>query len=217
MDHFRHDHDVVLRLHDGVVVVVEVVRQHRRPGIRAERSEAAVGERPHFGAVELAELLREAARSAMRCLPASVSRGRARRRIDEDRAARHAIDADDPVTRVEPKAVVAADVAAGRLGNPLDERGFARYRRQLVGAVGLGRLSPPGSVGRSRNSSTSAHASRARPPERRSAWGPVLPSVPAASGFRCSSCPGSRVLHQGCAARPRFGAGAFAGVCASQT
>ena len=34
--HLGHDHHVVLRLHDGVVVVVEVVRQHRRAGVRPE-------------------------------------------------------------------------------------------------------------------------------------------------------------------------------------
>ena len=50
--------------------------------------------------------------------------------IDDDRAARDAVDANDLVTRVEPEAVVAADRAAGRLGNLLDERLFARRRER---------------------------------------------------------------------------------------
>ena len=49
---------MILGLHDGVVVVVEVVRQHRRAGVRSERHQAAIGQRPRLGMIELAELLR---------------------------------------------------------------------------------------------------------------------------------------------------------------
>jgi hypothetical protein len=31
MIHFSHDHDVIVRLNDGVVVVVEIIREHRFP------------------------------------------------------------------------------------------------------------------------------------------------------------------------------------------
>ncbi len=59
--------------------------------------------------------------------------------VDDDGATRDAIDADDLVARVEPKAVVAANGATGRLGNLLDEGLFARRRLAAVASLRRGR------------------------------------------------------------------------------
>ena len=56
VDHLSHDQDMVCRLHDGVIVVVKTVREHRRTGIAAEGQEAAVSERSNLGVVGRAEL-----------------------------------------------------------------------------------------------------------------------------------------------------------------
>ena len=55
--HLGHDHHVVGVLHDGVVVVVPVVRQHRRPCAGPERHQAALGQRPELGVVGFPEAL----------------------------------------------------------------------------------------------------------------------------------------------------------------
>src|SRR5688572_30636766 len=71
-------------------------------------------------------------------LLAQIGQGRdaSVRRVDDDRAARHAVDANHVQSGVEPEAVVAADRAAGRFGDLLDERSFAR-RSELAGFAAL--------------------------------------------------------------------------------
>jgi hypothetical protein len=49
--HLGEDHHVVGRLHDLMEVVVEVVRQDRRAGRRAEAQQAPFAERTTFGIV----------------------------------------------------------------------------------------------------------------------------------------------------------------------
>src|SRR5690349_7557867 len=60
------------------------------------------------------------------------------RRIDDDRTARDAIDADYFQSRIQPEPVVAADAAAGGFRNLLDERSFAR-RGEPAGLAAFGR------------------------------------------------------------------------------
>ena len=80
--------------------------------------------------IELAELLRERGAFGEPLLALGGQRGQpAVRRIDDDRAARDAVDANDVEAGVEPEAVVAADRAARRFGDALDERRLA-WRRQ---------------------------------------------------------------------------------------
>jgi hypothetical protein len=137
--HFGKDQHVVLGLHDGVVVVVEVIRQHRRAGVGAEGDEAAVGQRPHLGVIELAVFFGRGVALAQALLAGFRQRRKSSvRRVDDDRAARDAVNADHVVAGIEPEPVVAADGAAGRLGDELDERGLAR-RRQRLGVAALDR------------------------------------------------------------------------------
>ena len=135
---------MILRLHDRVVVVVEVVRQHRRAGVRSERQQAAIGQRPRLRVIELAEFRR---RGGARAQPLLGFGGQRRqppgRRVDDDRAPRHAVDADHLVARIEPEAVVAADLPARGFGNPLDERRLAR-RLDGEGLAALGHRRPVG-------------------------------------------------------------------------
>ena len=80
--------------------------------------------------VEFAELLRERGAFGETLLGVGGQRGQpAVWRIDDDRAARDSVDANDVEAGVEPEAVVAADSAARRLGDALDERRLA-WRRQ---------------------------------------------------------------------------------------
>ena len=90
-----------------------------------QRSESGLD----FGVVVLAELPHEG-RAFDHALFAfgGQCRNAALGWIDDDGATRETIDANDFVTWVEPKAVIAADRTAGRLGNLLDERLFARRR-----------------------------------------------------------------------------------------
>ena len=145
--HFRHDEDVILVLHDGVVVVVEVIRQHRRPGVRSERHDAALGDGPVFGVVETPER-RDAAESLGLSLSTVGSEigDAAVGWIDDDRAAALAVHDRHVVARVDPEIIVAADVA-GRAGGPVAPfgRGLAirvTLSGELLRGVGANFLEP---------------------------------------------------------------------------
>ena len=55
VNHFGHNHDVISGLHNGVVIIVKVVGQHRGTRVRAKRFDATLTKRPIFRVVILAE------------------------------------------------------------------------------------------------------------------------------------------------------------------
>ena len=107
VDLFREDHDVIGSLHDRVVVVVKVVREHRRAGVGAVRHDAALGEPPIFWIVELTEL-------AIERLPVSgpllslwcQRRNAAVRGVRNERASRLTVVDGNPVAPVDIDVVV---------------------------------------------------------------------------------------------------------------
>ena len=127
--HLDQNHHRVLRLHDLVVVVVDV-RQHRRAAGGAEAEQATLAERTILGPVEID---RGAGRAE--CLEPGRRVGDfAVRRIDDERGTCLAIHDRELRARIEPERVVAAgvgacfrfDVGGGRL------RVFARELREQV-------------------------------------------------------------------------------------
>ena len=124
VNHFRENHHMARRLHDALVVVVQR-RQHRRPGGGAEAEQAAVRQRAAFrivvrarpvvlhpprGAVVLVRVFAEAQGAAPLRLRRH-GRNAAVRRVDDDGRAVLAVDLEVLLARINPEAVVAADVA----------------------------------------------------------------------------------------------------------
>ncbi len=127
--HLGHDHHVIGGLHDRVIVVVEVVGQHRWPGVGAERHQTALGERPVFRVVVFVELALEGAafpRAALALLrewgPLAI------RRIDDQRAADLPVEDRVVVAPSEVEVVVASDPARCP-GGPVSPNGWSRAVR----------------------------------------------------------------------------------------
>ena len=137
VDHLRQDHDVVGGLHNRIVVVVEVVRQHRRAGVGPERHQAAVGERSKLGVVERAELPIE--RTALGAPFARLSRQRRNAAVcgvRDERASRFAVVDGNPVAPIDIDVVVASRSTGGRVKAKVSSAHAAHWRRLAIGIAG---------------------------------------------------------------------------------
>ena len=134
VDLFREDHDVVVGLHDRVIVVVEPVGEHRRAGVGAERHDTAQGEVQILRMVVRAELAIE-----LPCFRAPLLIfGRKGRKaagcgVRDERASRLAVIDGNPVAPVD------VDVVIGSRSDVEHVSGEARttYRgRPAIGITG---------------------------------------------------------------------------------
>ena len=189
--HLGHDHHVIARLHDRVVVVVEVVGQHRRAGVRPERGEAALGQRPVLGVVVLAELL-DALHALGLAGPALVGQRRhpAVGRIDDERGAVLAVDRPPRARRRRSRSCCSRRRCRPRRSS---------RRRPAAGPGGWGRSAPPaarcGPARPSRSCATTSGVSAAGWPGGRSSGVIVaLVQLPCRSG-----CAVGRARHRPCA------------------
>ena len=169
--HLDEDHDVIPRLHDLIVVVVEVVGQHGRSGVRAERHDAALAEWTELRVVVLAPAAQfGGARRVPLTRLLRQRRNLAVSRIHDERASPLAVDDRDAVAGIQPEIVVAADIAC-RSG-----RSVATFRRRRPVRIAgssrrLARSSTPFS-----SRSTSSFVSVTRDPSGRSS-GVIVPLV----------------------------------------
>ena len=136
VDHLRHDHDVVRGLHDRVIVVVEVVREHRRAGVGPERHEAAQGEPEILRMVVIAELAVELSALGTPLLSLGRQRGNpAVGGVGDDRASRLVVVDGHPVAPIDIDVVVGSRSNVEHVSVELP----ATYRRRpAVGIAGRG-------------------------------------------------------------------------------
>ena len=137
VDHLDEDHDVIGRLHDLVVVVVDV-RQHRRAARRAEAHEAAFAQGATLRPIES----QRRARGLKGFEPFGGIRHLAVRWIDDERSASLAVHDVQSRPGIQPEGVVAARIARrsrlyARIGGFRIGR---REQRERVRAFELGRF-----------------------------------------------------------------------------
>ena len=126
-------------LHDGVVVVVEVVGEHGRPGVGPEGDDAALGEGPVLGVVVLAMPAAGREEPAEPLLRFGGARGDAAVvGHREEGAARLAVHDRDLIAAVEVEDVVAARATGRRVEHEVAAEADAAGRGRV--AVGIAEL-----------------------------------------------------------------------------